>query len=1399
MAELETNLPQAAKQHAGERASKRAVEALFPEPPFLVRFEPPPDYGADGSVELLRVLPDSDPRPTGRRAWFQLKHTSTPHQLADGSVSYPIETTNINYLGSHPCAFYLLYITTSQEVRFRWWRDIAAELARERPDWSTQETVRVRFSRVLDPTLQAELATEIDAHAEQVAQMQDGPGLIRSVTHERAHHFLAPDPLFVGRKSEAHELARHFARGTIIPILGVPDAGKSEFVRHALCQPDTIRHIQDALGAPLALVLVDPGRHLAPRLLRALAFALGVHKQQNIDAGDGTDRDLGRGVLLGQDWPGRVQGQHVLAVIEDAHVCSEGPEELRDLESLLASEPFRTGCALIISRWGDVPNGGRNRKRSPEVNLLSLPSGDAAALLRGLQLDTAVVDVALEEVAELPEVLLPGVIKHGAATFRAGVADRRLQSTADVLVDKLLDATEYVTAEVLKGLGLGEATGADGNPTALGTLFAMSVLGSQVVTEADFRGTGLVSPPVLELQKIGWCGRDGDSYWLTPPGWRSLRREILRAAKEEAGTSSIEGVAGGLVRLVGAVARRTAEGEFDGFASVLEAAIVWTREVGLSGTPLEAALFRALIPYAVDDAFFPVASADAHIVRQEMNSQGLPPDLSTAVANFVLAVRAGVAEDEFLNALRAAVDALSQATMIQAVHLRALDIGAFLGQRRFRRNRDILSIRRRLVGPLSSLAAAGVEDVAVLKWSASWALNTAAIAVSIGDSEAGRDLVATARNVVIRLPHPTSSHGAADRLWLESRLAQVESRIQADHTARVAKLRQALHSALDAFTSSPFGGRWLRFALRAAHRLSEDLRGDEDREALVIEVRRRLTGIIGVERTWPVDVCAQVAGFVRDAAAQGADPDTRLRMVRDAIDLLAPGERETVAVAHLGDNRPLLVLARSHAYAAACSGEVGDPIGSSNHSTEALRLAVEARCAAPTAPAWELCLRLVDQREAPSLDAAWHTDPFGGPRSQMTPELRDEIRAAQQWLVGVEAWDVAAGQLALWCLQRKWRDEGSLERWVARTQGPNEPWDQMSSRRRRTLLATKHRQRLAELAAIERKAGPFPDLYVCRMRAEAQFQRLLAIYGDHKVDRARVFAVLHEAKELWPDNHVLLAEEGKYQRYVWNYPDAVEVLRRVVATAPRGRDRRSAAVDLAEVLVTAAIHCGTLRFSDGVVTERTGLVAEARAILGTLLGFGHVSREVAVLRDRADLEAGVAIDWTAIDAAFRRVVGDVDSFCATVMDNLDELRAAETSLPARLADIVVREFTSSEVLRSLGSLYLRRAELGGSANPAEDCRKAYAVFLACRILEMAWSGSRKESATTSYQRGRAILTAARLTNELTPFAADLEGKRNLVHLAEAMLGRAEGLTVGLFHEEAKRLKSEAARLQRSAT
>lgn len=154
------------------------------------------------------------------------------------------------------------------------------------------------------------------------------------------------------------------------------------------------------------------------------------------------------------------------------------------------------------------------------------------------------------------------------------------------------------------------------------------------------------------------------------------------------------------------------------------------------------------------------------------------------------------------------------------------------------------------------------------------------------------------------------------------------------------------------------------------------------------------------------------------------------------------------------------------------------------------------------------------------------------------------------------------------------------------------------------------------------------------------------------------------------------------------------------------------------------------------------LIGEAHQQLSEVTVSHRVAREVAILRDRVAFEAGEPIDWSSIDATYELVIGGVEAYSKTVVQNLDKLLAQEPSLPERLADAVRQNCTSSNVLQGMGLLYLRRAEKRQSTDPLSDSQRAYAIFNACRLLERSWLGT--EVATTSYHRARAIVVGASL-------------------------------------------------------
>jgi len=643
------------------------------------------------------------------------------------------------------------------------------------------------------------------------------------------------------------------------------------------------------------------------------------------------------------------------------------------------------------------------------------------------------------------------------------------------------------------GVGCDRLRLSDGSNGALGALIAISVLGRQAISIAEIASAGLSTALFARLRQVGWLEETvSGTYRLTGVGCRSLRREFQRLLSEMAHRDdALSIVVDVLQRLVDAISTRPGEDGFDEFSRATEEAIAWGRESGLAETRLEAVLIQALLPYVVDDVFFPIPPERAKAVHDELLSVKRPVELGDAVAELALAFRAGVDADSLLQRLSEVVDLAARKPRILAIHIRVLDTVAYRSQQRYHRYREIFGIRRKLSSRLLALNDDENADVAILKWSASWLLNATALAVGIGELELARESVHVARDAVGRLPEPRTKYGASDRLWLASRLSQIEGRLAIEPLARIGKLREAVDSSFAAIANTPSQVRWVRLALRAAHRLSEELQTDEERDKLLADIDQRLTIIFGNHEVWPHSVKAQGAALARDTAARSFDPTCRLQQVWRFLDRFKPAIGEAKSLAPLGDARPLLVLARSYAFSATCNDEIGDAKAASECQREALRLAREALDAAPSAAGWDLCLRLLDQAESVRSEAAWHTDPLAGPRSMIGSNLRESLNAAREWLKNISLWGREEEQLALWCLQREWQSQGSLERWAATTLNRNEFWDELKVFEKRQLLKRRHRERQVALDAVERRGGPFLELYVVRMRNEAQLQRLI--------------------------------------------------------------------------------------------------------------------------------------------------------------------------------------------------------------------------------------------------------------------------------------------------------------------
>jgi hypothetical protein len=151
-------LPGGDRQDTLQQLSLKALRNLLPEDRFLFRRESEDDKGVDGTLEAklkVRIATaegGEEVRPvfTNCRAHVQLKSTDSGNQNQDGSVSYQIETRNLNYLLNGSCPVYFLWIDATGEMRYAWARDEWRRLDAENPEWQRQGKFTVRFRDVLD-------------------------------------------------------------------------------------------------------------------------------------------------------------------------------------------------------------------------------------------------------------------------------------------------------------------------------------------------------------------------------------------------------------------------------------------------------------------------------------------------------------------------------------------------------------------------------------------------------------------------------------------------------------------------------------------------------------------------------------------------------------------------------------------------------------------------------------------------------------------------------------------------------------------------------------------------------------------------------------------------------------------------------------------------------------------------------------------------------------------------------------------------------------------------------------------------------------------------------------------------------------------------------------------------
>jgi hypothetical protein len=335
-----------------------------------------------------------------------------------------------------------------------------------------------------------------------------------------------------------------------------------------------------------------------------------------------------------------------------------------------------------------------------------------------------------------------------------------------------------------------------------------------------------------------------------------------------------------------------------------------------------------------------------------------------------------------------------------------------------------------------------------------------------------------------------------------------------------------------------------------------------------------------------------------------------------------------------------------------------------------------------------------------------------------------------------------------------------------------------------------------------------------------------------QVDNGPVFKLFDAAGEHSPDDPRLLEAEAEFNRYVWNYARAAEIYDRLALIAPSGDTWRRARLSAAESRLSQYLHTRP----PNPLEARRLLISANKQIEGLSVRDAY-QNEAAVLRERIALEMGKQVDWTPIHAAFDAIVGD--NYAGTVGKFLDRRRHGEAVDQPRLvsqiritkrgkskkdpagslsqlfsayvgqspapaaggdfphsvsspksaetvADLLLVDFTSVDLLEGIGQLYLRSAELAATEDleladgqAAGYAQRAYDCFDACRILQDIGHG---ETIVTKFLRGRSITTAAQWRWTANPFRWTLQsGRKSQLAEAESLLFAAQSASVGRFN------------------
>lgn len=171
----EIKLPKGSPKEELEQLSKDKLRPLFDIGLFEFRPEEYRDKGLDIAIELKY-----NGSNTNFRFLVQLKATETKEPNSDGSYSWQIDTSNIQYLlnGGLP-AYYICYVKQKDTFYFRQINDFIKEISEKNKDWNGQDSHTLRASQVLNKDSVSEIYDEVRKKCEKTREVTEKLHLTR--------------------------------------------------------------------------------------------------------------------------------------------------------------------------------------------------------------------------------------------------------------------------------------------------------------------------------------------------------------------------------------------------------------------------------------------------------------------------------------------------------------------------------------------------------------------------------------------------------------------------------------------------------------------------------------------------------------------------------------------------------------------------------------------------------------------------------------------------------------------------------------------------------------------------------------------------------------------------------------------------------------------------------------------------------------------------------------------------------------------------------------------------------------------------------------------------------------------------------------------------------------------